>query len=414
MDYDVVVAGAGPAGSATARDIARSGFKVLLVEEHDKVGEPSFCSGLVTPRTLELSGVSDGVVINALRGATVRSASGRELSLGGDKVHALAIDRPAFDRELAEQAQQAGAELLTGTKLLDIHRSDDQLSLSLDRKGKPFSMYTRLLVAADGANSRVARWMNGAISGETVRAIGVEARLSTRNVDQVDIFVGECIAPGWFGWIIPLGAGLARVGIGGGNNSGKPPDQLLRELIASFPHQFDGVILARPRGHVLPIYSGARTYSDNVLLVGDAARQVKPTTGGGVYAGLVGARHCARTAVEALEREDFCQGFLGRYEAYWKAEISAEMERGVDLRRVFLSLSDRDIDRLLALLGTPPLRKMINNLGDIDFPSPMFGQLLKAAPILRLFLKLPLRFPWHWVTWLRDTIEGDARVAGGR
>lgn len=398
MDYDVVVVGAGPAGSATAKNIARSGFKVLVVEEHDRVGEPSFCSGLVTPRSLQAAGVSSRVLLNTLKGAVVHSASGKELSLGGDKVHALAIDRVAFDQELAEQARQAGAELRLGSKLRHIERRNGHLTLDLEVKERPLSISTRLLVGADGANSMVARWINGAAKGEIVRAIGVKAKLAPQATDRVDIFVGESIAPGWFGWIIPLGDNLARVGIGDGNGSGKTLPQLLRDLIAAFPRLFHGVELGEPGGHVLPLYAPIKTYDDNVLLVGDAARQVKPTTGGGLYVGLIGAKHCAQTAVEALNSEDFSRLFLSRYETAWKGDIGTELERARDLRRMFLSLSGRDIDRLFDLLGTYPLRKLVNQFGDIDFQSPMFTQLVNAAPLLCRFVRLPFFFSAHWGT----------------
>lgn len=279
MDYDVVVAGAGPVGLATARDIARADFKVLVVEEDQGVGECCFCSGLVTPRALGLAAVSDAVVFNALRGAVVHSASGKELVLGGDRVHALAIDRPAFDRALAEQAHEAGAEILLCSRLLHIERRNDRLRLTLAQRGRPLSMDTRLLIGADGANSVVAHWLNGGLSGETVVAATIEARLRTRATDLVDVFVGKSLAPGWFGWIIPLGDNLARVGIGSSKNGGKPLTELLKGLFAFFPHLFESVEAPSLTGHVLPLYAPIKTYGHHVLLVSDAARQVKPTTG---------------------------------------------------------------------------------------------------------------------------------------
>ncbi len=402
MDYDAVVVGAGPTGSAVARDIAEAGFKVLLLEEHRKVGKPTFCSGLVTPRALELARVSDGVVINTISGAVVHSASGKELKLGGDRVHAVAIDRAAFDQKLAEQAQEAGAALLLESKLIHIERRDRHLALRVDQGGRYIQVNAGLLIGADGAYSRVAQWMNGPSSGETITAVSVDARLKTRMVDLADIFVAKSIAPEWFGWIMPLGNGLARVGIGDGNGSAKPLNQLLNDLSSAFPCQFEGIEFGRFRGHAIPIYSPVKTYADNALLVGDAARQVKPTSGGGIYTGLVAAKHCARAAVKALENGDFSGPFLSRYETGWKGELGDEMERERDLRRVFLSLSDQEIDRLLSLLARPSLLKMINRFGDIDFQSPLFGHLVKAAPLLRLFVRFSSGFPILWRPWISE------------
>ncbi len=395
MNYDAVVVGAGPTGSATARDIARAGFKVLLLEEHRRVGVPTFCSGLVTPRTLELACISNQVAINSIKGALVHSALGRKLVLGGDGVHAVVIDRATFDQQLAGQAQEAGTDLLLESKLVYIERQHQGLALGIARNGSSTQVNAKLLIGADGAYSRVARWINGPSSAEIVTAVSVDARLRTSKVDHVEVFVAKSVAPGWFAWIIPLEDGLARVGIGDTNCSARSLRQLLKELIYTFPRQFEGIELGRLRGHAIPIYSPIKTYGDNVLLVGDAARQVKPTSGGGIYTGLVGAKHCARVAVEALKRDDLSGSFLSQYEVAWKGEVGTELERQADLRRVFISLSDQEIDGLLNLFARPLLLKIINQFGDIDFQSSLFGHLAKAMHLLHPILRLHLGLSKH-------------------
>src|SRR2546425_9169607 len=115
-EYDVIVAGAGPAGSATARDTARAGLRVLLLEEHREVGRPVQCSGFVSPRTLDLAGVAPAdVVLEAVRGAWVHGPAGARLRLGGGRIYAYAMDRMRFGQLLAGQAEDAGAELRTRT-----------------------------------------------------------------------------------------------------------------------------------------------------------------------------------------------------------------------------------------------------------------------------------------------------------
>jgi flavin-dependent dehydrogenase len=140
-----------------------------------------------------------------------------------------------------------------------------------------------------------------------------------------------------------------------------------------------------------------RLYSDNVLLVGDAARQVKPTTGGGVYMGLVGARHAARVTVEALQREDFSAAFLSRYQKGFMDDAGDELKRGADLQRLFAALSNAHLERLLAKLRSERLAGLINSYGDIDFPSRLLSELFKAAPSLAAFIRAPLRFPRAWL-----------------
>ncbi|MBI4302341.1 MAG: NAD(P)/FAD-dependent oxidoreductase [Chloroflexi bacterium] len=405
VDYDVVVAGAGPAGSTTARDIARAGFEVLLIEKRPSVGQPLFCSGLVSPRTLQEARISDGLVLNEIKGVLVHSASGRQLYAGGDKVYALAIDRAALDMKLAEQAQGAGAKLLLDSLLVNIEREGKGLKLSINGNGRASSVTTRMLIGADGVGSMVARWLGVGNSDGVVRAMAAEGWLDGGELNTARVLVGSSVAPGWFGWIIPLGDGRVRIGTGDGNHSLAAPRQLFNNMVAAFPNQFKGIKIDRLWAKAIPIYSPVKTYGDNVLLVGDAARQVKPTSGGGIYTGLVSARHCAGVAVEALEKEDLSESFLSRYEIAWKADLGAELERGIDLRRAFLSLKDEEIDELLGLFSAPFFQKRISLFGDIDFPSRLMEQLVKASPVLRLFLHVPLRFPSRWAVNLLSALS---------
>lgn len=120
MDYDVIVIGGGPVGCSVARDIAAAGFKVLVVEEHPKIGLPLHCAGLISSRTLELSRVSPRVIEHKLTGARLHAPGGEVLGLHGKRVYALAIDRAAFDRDLATQAAAAGAEIACGMRVVDL------------------------------------------------------------------------------------------------------------------------------------------------------------------------------------------------------------------------------------------------------------------------------------------------------
>ncbi len=382
------------AGAATARDIAAAGFRVLLIEEHAAVGEPLHCSGLITPRTLELAGLQSDMVLNEFGGAFVNLASGTRFSIGGAGPYAVAVDRVRLDREIVAQAQEQGADLRTSSKLVNIERLAGKLQLSIKRPHGYELVKTRLLVGADGAQSTVARWLAPAAAvREVLVGVSVEARLVTEKQDYVEVFIGNSIAPGFFGWLIPLGDGHARIGIA--TNDGKRPIHYLRQLIDAFPKVFRGAEFGRYWGGLIPLTIVQKPFGDNVLLVGDAAGQVKPTSGGGIYTGLVGAKHCASAAIQALARDDISGASLSSYYDFWLGELGEEFERLDDLRSVFLSLSDGDLDRLAQLLGAPGLQRLIARHGDIDFPSPMLLRLARSLPALQSFVKVGLRFPWH-------------------
>jgi geranylgeranyl reductase family protein len=392
--YDAVIVGAGPAGAATARGIAGRGYSVLLLEEHREIGEPLHCSGLVTPRTLALAGVSPEVVLNQIDGALINLPSGRCLAVGGAGPYAVAIDRVRFDRELVAQAGAAGAQLRTGNKLVGIERDGGELMLKLRSRAGEEQVKTRLLVGADGAQSFVARWL-GVQSPAQERVVGVSvlARRLEAPSDRVQVFAGNRIAPGFFGWLIPLGDGQVRIGIAT-NDTGRRPIHYLRDLVNAFPGVFEGAEFGRFFGGVIPLSRVKRPYGDNVLLVGDAAGQVKPTSGGGIYAGLVGATHCGEVAVGALAADDLSGTSLQRYEVAWQKDLGEEFDRMQAIRRVFLSLSDAELERLALLLQAPGLQRLVSRHGDIDFPSAALLRLVVAAPAVRSFMKAGSRNPW--------------------
>lgn len=401
--YDAIVVGAGPAGSQTARLLAQRGHRVLVLEEHAAVGTPVHCSGFVTPRTLTEAGVSQDVVLNAIRGAVIYSPGGRALALGGDKVRALVVDRCAFDRRVAEGAQAAGAEVRLGARVVDLAWTEGGAEVAAVQRRALAGYRARLVVGADGVRSRVARSI-GRASGEMIWCMSAEVRLAGHPSDMVRVYVGRELAPGWFGWSIPLGSGRARIGIGGVMGPGAPkPRHLFNALLRSYPSHFSGLEVESFGGGFIPLYGRARSYGDRVLLVGDAALQAKPTSGGGIYPGLVAARHAAIVADQALRRDRLSAAALAGYEEGWREELGQELARGADVRRAFLALSDAGLDRLVAVFDQPFLRPLIQQHGDIDYPSRMFARLWAATPLLGALLELPGRIPTRWARLLHPS-----------
>src|SRR5262249_52326132 len=151
-------------------------------------------------------------------GAFVHTQSGSEASLGGTKTQAVAIDRVKWDQTLAEQAQRAGAELLRA-RMTHVERENSHVKLTLQTDGRDSTMTARMVVGADGTHSRVARSLVMPRPAEFAYNLGIEGKLTpgagaSWRDDFVHVFVGSDLAPGWFGWIIPTGGGVVRVGIG--------------------------------------------------------------------------------------------------------------------------------------------------------------------------------------------------------
>ena len=382
-DYDLVVVGGGPAGCAVARDVAGAGFKVLIAEEHARVGEPLQCSGLISARTLDISRVSPGVVRRPLHGVWVHAPGGQVLDLTGHKAYALAIDRVAFDRDLADQAAGAGAEVRMGARVDSLEYVPGGVRLSLGGQ----RVLSRLVVGADGHNSLVARWLGLSAPPELVPMFAAEVELPGRDDHIVDLFVGRTVAPGWFGWMIPTGNGTARVGTGSLWGGKWPnPRRLFEYLWELYPGIFQGLRIIKTTSGVVPIGMRSRTYGDRALLVGDAACHVKPISGGGLYFGLRGAAFCAETVVAALTAENCGEAFLSSYQRSWESTIGLEIRCGLHHREVFLGMDDREMDSIISFFNNPYWRRLILKYGDLDHHSVIADRLSLAPPWAQRFM----------------------------
>ena len=401
--HDVVIAGAGPAGSRVARDLARRGHDVVVLEEHQVVGEPCHCSGFVTPRTLELADVGEDIVCNVIRGAAVHTRDRDPSIVGGNRVHGLVIDRTELDRRLAEQARAAGARVLGATRFVSFDHPErggasppGGIRVRAVRDGVNVTFLTRLLIGADGAQSRVARQLGGARAGGMVVGLGALAEYD-RNPrgDHVEIFLDPESAPGWFGWTIPLGGGLARLGTGSANGIG--PRESFRRLRRRFPESIGAARVHSHSGGLIPLWQPTDMIGDGVMLVGDAARQVKPTSGGGIYAALRAAGQAADAADRALRSGDLSRRSLEAYPRAWHASFGRELRRQHDMHRAFTRLTGRDLLDLLQLLDERSTRRVVEDGADIDFLSHLVTLLSIRKPLLAMKLLHWPRYPLAWL-----------------
>jgi len=389
-EVDVLVVGAGPAGSTVAYRLAEAGHRVLVVEEHPRVGYPVQCAGLVSRRVLDLAG-SDRMVRSPVRGASVFGPSLGSIAFKADEPRAYVIDRAGLDGYLAERAARAGAEFRSGARFDErLPPSDGRERLRLTTgEGESFEVRARVVVGADGVSSAVARAYRLRRPVEILPAFEAEIPSSPGDPETVEVYLGRSVSPGLFGWWIPDGAGGARVGVAV-DADGTPARVYYDRLVAHLARRF-GAPLGRPTAYLvsgIPIGTVPRTHGERVVLVGDAAAQVKPLSGGGIYTGMRCAEIAARVLDSGLRQGDLGAAALAEYDRAWRAELGEEFRRALYLRRVFTRLSDRDLDALIEALRSGGLHATIVAFGDIDFPTHVVRELLARSPsLVRLFPK---------------------------
>ncbi len=377
--YDVVVVGGGPAGARVAQLVAEAGLKTLILERRKSAGTPVQCAGLISPRTFELLG-REFSILNRVRGADIYSPGNRIIHIEAEKPKAIVIDRVGFDRELLEGAIASGAEARLGARLSAITRRNKSIRLFAHESDGKTEIDTELVVGADGPDSIVARTFNLPPPGKFLSAHGVEVGGCDLDPEHVKLFTGNDIAPHFFAWMIPTGEGT-RIGLAtdAGNASQYFPAYKKRlSRLGLYGHEKDVQYITG----TIPIGPRQRTYADRAILVGDAAGQVKATTGGGIYMGMKCAHHAAAAAVMASEAGNFSEKGLSQYQVAWEADVGKELKTGYKLHRVYSRLKDRDVEEIFSALARPQILDIINNIGDIDYPSKLAFSILMKAPKL--------------------------------
>ncbi len=358
MQAQVVVVGGGPIGAVAARCAAEAGASVLLVERRADLNRSSCCTGLVSPRTLATLGVSTGSVLREILGVTVRAPDGRELELSADNRKAVVIDRGRLERELHELARAAGVDVRLATEAMSA--SGDAIALKSD--GGPTQVTASVVIGADGPYSRVAQWFGLPRPEQYVHA--AQAVVETDRAlpsDRVEVAFGEKVAPGFFAWVVPAEDERLRVGLGVVPPL-DPSDHLDRFLASRFPER---EVLSRASGWI-PVAPAPRSATDSVLLVGDAAGQVKPLSGGGLFLGGICARIAGRIAAETALSGAPDRRAATAYESEWRSAIGREIAFGRSIRRIWGALSDRDVDAVIATCDDPDLLSFLAAHADID------------------------------------------------
>jgi geranylgeranyl reductase family protein len=378
MKYDCIVVGAGPAGAMAAKYAAINGARTLLIEEHASIGSPVQCTGLISTKALKECEVREGIfILSKIRGAFVYSPSGEEVCVRGKDVKAYVIDRKIFDRALVENAVDKGVDVLVRTRFTGLGAG----KISVVSNGEKKEIEGNVIIGADGIQSSVGR--AAALPGCEMFLSGIqfEAPYIPKDPEYVEIFTGNEIAPGFFGWAVPF-SGMARIGLA--KNPGYPArnylEKLLKHPIVSSrygggrtEHVVGGIPLGPPR----------KTTTDRVLLVGDAAGQVKPTSGGGVYMGAV----CAKIAGGVAARASHKECGLSEYEKKWRSAVGRELEIGMMIHKSIGKLSDENLNEFVAFLNKPDIRELMTEYGDMDHPS-VFMQKLIMSGNKRQLIKL--------------------------
>lgn len=380
MKADAVIVGGGPAGLLTAKRIGEMGYKPHIYEMNPEIGVPNHCAGLLSKEGLEkLWGNPDRDFIqNEVKGGKIFSPSGECISILEDRVRAYVVDRELLDKSLAEQAENHGAVIHKGEMVKGLSRDMDSYNGVNLESGR---IETEITIDAEGPNRLLLR-KAGLIGKNCGLLGGVNIEVSGLNIESemVEVWFNNELAPGFFTWVIPLSQSRARCGLA---RRGGKQLIMLKKFIS---RRFEDPKIHRIRGGMV-VVSGpiSRTYYDGLLIVGDAAGQVKPTTGGGVILGGECASIAGEVAAEAIDTGDTSASFLAKYEKSWKEKLDKQFRYMLLLRQLIDRLDNETLDDLFSTVKREGLDSEIQKYvedGDMDLQADVIKRGLKNPRIL--------------------------------
>ncbi len=395
--YDVVIVGAGPAGSIAAKNAAQKGLDVLLIEKRQEIGDPVRCAEGVGKLHLRQHIEPDPRWICAdVKGSRIFSPDGTRVEMaeevsGGEVGYVL--ERKLFDRALANEAASAGADIMVKTRATGLIIEDDFVcGVEVMHLGEEYTIRSKIVIGADGVESKVGRWagIDTSLKPSDIETCA-QFLIAGIEVDQdyCEFYLGNEVAPAGYIWIFPKGKNQANVGIGilGSKSGEKRAEALLTDFVNK--HMPDGKIIEMVVGGVPVSGTIERTIANGLMLVGDAARQSDPITGGGIINAMDAAKIAADVAAKAIEAGDISTNMLQEYEKTWRKTIGHEIDNGLIVKEAFVKFSDEDLNSLAY------------SLKDVNFTS------MSLLDLLYALFKANKKLLWDLRVLFKDILVND-------
>ena len=354
--YDVVVVGGGPAGTTAARFAAMGGADVLVLEKDREIGVPVRCGEAVDHEgIIEFIQPDKKFVAAEIRNFKLVAPDGTVVKPLIEGV-GYVLDRRVFDYELARLAADEGAEIVTKAYVDSVTRNNGRVDgVTVQYKGDRIRLKSKIVIGADGVESRVGRWagMNTTVSMHDMESA---AQVTAANVDVEDdtclFYFGERYAPGGYLWVFPKGNRTANIGLAVAADQSRKKHALkfLEEFMeTNFP---DASVLSKLAGGVPCAETLEEVSMPGLMLVGDAAHQVNPVSGGGIISGMIAGKMAGKVAVDVVKKNDM--SLLRDYDQEWQKSLGARHHRYYKIKKVIYKFRDNDLNSIAAAMSKLP------------------------------------------------------------
>ncbi|MCL5267948.1 MAG: NAD(P)/FAD-dependent oxidoreductase [Bacteroidetes bacterium] len=354
--YDVIVVGGGPAGSTAARFAAMEGADVLVLEKDREIGVPVRCGEAVDHEgIIEFIQPDKKFVAAEIRNFKLVAPDGTVVKPNIEGV-GYVLDRRVFDYELARLAADQGAEIVTKAYVDGVTRTDGRVEgVSVQYKGERILLKSKIVIGADGVESRVGRWagLNTTVSMHDMESA---AQVTAANVDVEDdtcfFYFGEKYAPGGYLWVFPKGNRTANIGLA------VAADQSRKKHALKFLEEFmetnypDASVLSKLAGGVPCAETLEEVTMPGLMLVGDAAHQVNPVSGGGIISGMIAGKMAGKVAAEVVKKDDM--SLIRKYDQEWQKSLGIRHHRYYKIKKVIYKFRDSDLNSIAAAMSKLP------------------------------------------------------------
>jgi len=382
--FDVCIIGGSIAGNYLCYLLSNTKLRIAVIEEHKKIGLPFQCAGIISQKLSKLIDFPQKIVLNRVHIARIVSPSGEYIKLSGNEEPYI-IDRIALDQFFYEKVkEQENITYFLGEKFkFFTYIKEDNLKLVIIKSSKR-KIKAKMLIGCDGPLSSVGRLLG--IINKNLYATQIRVKGSFNENEAV-----LCFDSRWrelFGWIIPEGNHVYRVGMGCSQSIGKKFPIFLKTLNIDLKQKID------QQGGLIPLGTMNRLAFDNILLLGDSACQVKATTGGGIIMLLIATKYAAYCIRKCFKNNRFSRKIIKKfYELPCQYIIGKELRIHYLIRVVLNEFDNKAFKKIFQIIRSTKIENMISIYGDMDFPKSFILKLLFNPKIILLFLKILLNNP---------------------
>lgn len=374
--HDVIIVGAGPIGSYTAYLLAKKGLDVGIIERNNFIAKNINCTGIISNECLKKFQFKKDVILKPIRSIKAFSPSGVFLRYEADIPFAYVIERELFDTEINRMALEEGATLYLNTKAKEAIIDKTGFVLRVKTEESEKEIFSRVGVIATGFEITS---LKSTLKRPSGYLYGIQTEGIMEDIDDVEVYFGRNIAPGSFAWIVPTIGKTVRIGL----IVKDKPLEYLNKFLQS-PNILDRLMYSdyKIKCSPIPLGSISKSYAQRLLIVGEAAGQVKTTTGGGIYFGMLCSEIAVDTIYKAFQANDYSEQLFKQYEILWKKKIDIELKSGLILRSIFSKFSDHQIDNIIDFArrdGVLPFIKKSDFDWHTDLVSYLIRHILKGS-----------------------------------